>query len=259
MAFLLIGLLLWLRPLKLLPWTSHFKSRRMGLFVVAFSSLFPLGYTFATQPVLYDGLRHFLFVLPPLAILAGVGLARALEALSKRGLYVALVALALVFAAQIWQSARLYPYTYIWFNAWVGGLPGAYEHWETDYWGLSYREAVETLEAYVSQQYAGAAVPPLVIAVSPGSAPWHIEPFLPEGWEVAFRKDALQRAHFCLSYTRMQEHLLIQSQAPQAVLVGAVQREGVPLNIIWQLRPLPNPMSQAAEYVPTLPKTTKAP
>jgi hypothetical protein len=40
-----------------------------------------------------------------------------------------------------YQLFKLHPYEYIYFNELVGYLPGAYNQFETDYWGASYLEA----------------------------------------------------------------------------------------------------------------------
>ena len=50
-----------------------------ALLLVLLAAWFPLAYAMATAPQLYDAERHFLFVLPPLAILAGLGCARLLH------------------------------------------------------------------------------------------------------------------------------------------------------------------------------------
>ena len=52
--------------------------RTLGLVTVTSAALLPLAYAMLARPTAYNVLRHFIFVLPPLAILAGVGLDRAL-------------------------------------------------------------------------------------------------------------------------------------------------------------------------------------
>lgn len=135
-------------------------ARRLGalvaveqpLLIVAFAALFPLGYTIATRPVEYDEIRHFLFVLPLLALLA----ARAVVALAARlrrwpAAQVAgggLLLLALLATAR--EMVALHPYQYIYFNRLFGqGAGVASQRFETDYWGLSLREGVAWLVANV--------------------------------------------------------------------------------------------------------------
>lgn len=123
------------------------RALRVGLVVVAAG--LPLGYVSLHGAVDYDGIRHFLFVVPPLVLLAALGLEAALSRLGSplaRGL---LAALALAPAALVVADmARLHPYQYIFFNRSIaGGLPGAHGRYDTEYWGASYKEGVEWVVA----------------------------------------------------------------------------------------------------------------
>ena len=46
--------------------------RRAALLVMALAALLPLALTIVLRPAMYNGIRHFLFVLPPLAVLGGI-------------------------------------------------------------------------------------------------------------------------------------------------------------------------------------------
>ena len=118
---------------------------QMGM--VVFAVVFPLAYTAVTTPTIYDGIRHFLFVLPPLAVVAGVGLAALIRGSSPKWLRVSVVGLVVLsMAATAVTMVRLHPYQYVYFNPVVaGGLDDASERFETEYWGASYKEAVEWL------------------------------------------------------------------------------------------------------------------
>jgi len=111
------------------------------------------------RAVMYDGMRHFLFVVPFLAVLAGWGLAASvgeLEALGRRRDVLTLLraAIALVpvgagllsIALTLADLRDLHPYEYVYFNRLVaGGEEAASSLFETDYWGLSYKEGLEWL------------------------------------------------------------------------------------------------------------------
>jgi hypothetical protein len=60
----------------------------------------------------------------------------------ERAAYAALAAMVLVIAVKM---VELHPYNLVYFNRLVGGLPGAKGRYETDYWGFSYKEALEHL------------------------------------------------------------------------------------------------------------------
>ena len=48
----------------------------LSIAIVTLSVIFPLGVAILLRSSVYDGIRHFLFVLPSLAVLAGVGFSR---------------------------------------------------------------------------------------------------------------------------------------------------------------------------------------
>ncbi len=120
--------------------------RRIGLGAVAASVLLPLAITLSGAVSQFGSLRHFLFVLPPLAVLFGDGFASALSrcsAAARLGLVVAGAGLA---ALGLWDAARLHPYEYLYFNRSVaGGLSLAARRYETDYLGLSHKAGVAWL------------------------------------------------------------------------------------------------------------------
>lgn len=107
-----------------------------------------LGCYFWLHPSLYDGMRHFLFLLPIMACLAALG---AIELLGQRSLSPAMKVLGALALCNMGTTAvemiRLHPYEYVHYNELAGGLKGAYGRYETDYWVASMGEAVEWLKA----------------------------------------------------------------------------------------------------------------
>lgn len=89
------------------------------------------------RSALYDNFRQILFILPPIFWMAGV----AIEKVKKPALQIALIALAVL--PGIADGIRLHPYEYIYYNRFIGGVNGAQNNFELDYWGTSYREAAE--------------------------------------------------------------------------------------------------------------------
>ena len=95
----------------------------------------------------YDGIRHVLDALPPLAVVAAAGIETMLAAAASRlapRLRPAVWALGLAVAAApgVVAIVRLHPYQVAYYNALVGGLPGAAGRFETEYSGVAYREAL---------------------------------------------------------------------------------------------------------------------
>jgi 4-amino-4-deoxy-L-arabinose transferase-like glycosyltransferase len=101
----------------------------------------PLGWVVLARPNLYDGIRHFLFLLPALALACGLATAWIVGQAPARLKWAATIGLTIVVASPLIGSVRLHPYQSSYFNVFVGGLPGAAENYDVDYWASSYREA----------------------------------------------------------------------------------------------------------------------
>jgi hypothetical protein len=128
--------------------------RMLGLFLLGFSILFPIAYAIAVKAVLFDGMRHFIFTLPSIAIAAALVADLALRRLAdfpfRRAVY---GALALYGLAHITVMVALHPDQYVYYNGFVGGVEGAERRFKLDYWANSFAEAVRGLENYLRQQY----------------------------------------------------------------------------------------------------------
>ncbi|MEM1367482.1 MAG: hypothetical protein AAGG02_05570, partial [Cyanobacteria bacterium P01_H01_bin.15] len=97
---------------------------------------------------IYSGGRQFLFVLPAIAVFAVLGLAAIWSLLpNKFGKRAFLSGVVIVYLAVAMDMMHLHPYEYVFFNRLARG--GEIENkFETDYWGVSVREAIE----WVNQQ-----------------------------------------------------------------------------------------------------------
>jgi len=122
------------------PWDDP--SQALLLVVAAFVGPI-LGWTL-TRTNIYDGMRQFLFVLPPMAILFGVGCARLVQqGQSPQTRVGAAVFLASLTLWNLGDLVRLHPYQHTFHNAFVGGVAGADDRYDLDYWRASYKEAIE--------------------------------------------------------------------------------------------------------------------
>jgi len=98
------------------------RSRRILLvWVAAFA---PVGFLVIQHATLYDGVRHTLFVIPMLALLAGWAFARLLPSVPRARVAIAIVS-ALYVVAVVIDLARLHPLEYVAMNAFAGGTSGA--------------------------------------------------------------------------------------------------------------------------------------
>jgi hypothetical protein len=124
--------------------------QRAALLLLAIAATLPVAIAVATRPAMYNGIRHFVFVTPPLAALGGFAAAQLFEWLGRRGrsaVAAGALVLACGFVLPIVAFWRLHPYEYTHFNHIAGGVAGADKRYMRDYWGLSFRQAGEALRA----------------------------------------------------------------------------------------------------------------
>jgi hypothetical protein len=123
-------------------------AKRASLALLVAAALLPIILTVVTRPVLYNGIRHFLFVVPPMAVLAGVATAYLFEKLNEYRRVAAVAgaaAFSLAVGISIVDMVRIHPYQYALFNQVAGGVRGASDRYMLDYWALGFKEASETL------------------------------------------------------------------------------------------------------------------
>jgi hypothetical protein len=109
-------------------------------------------YVLIRKPAMYDGIRHFLFILPPVFIFSGFTFEYFLDFITSHTfsnwLYAGAVGLILL--PGILGILRLHPYEYTYYNSFIGGTRGAFRNYETDFWLTCYKEAVQDLNSSVS-------------------------------------------------------------------------------------------------------------
>jgi glycosyltransferase involved in cell wall biosynthesis/tetratricopeptide (TPR) repeat protein len=110
-----------------------------------FTCVFPVAYAIYKKSSLYDGWRHFLFVYPPLVIIASIGWT-ALINMKQKAIGIAVI---LIIAAGLIPPARFalawHPYESLYYNEIAGGLKGMYGKYETDYYMLGIKDATAWL------------------------------------------------------------------------------------------------------------------
>jgi hypothetical protein len=154
---------------------------RAALLATVLAATLPIFITVAARPAMYNGIRQFVFTLPPLAAFGGLAAACVLRWLERYG-RAALAAGALIaiggIAAPVGAMTRLHPYEYTYFNRFAGGAAGARPHYMLDYWGLSLTQAARQLRAVIAEQHLEPANgtwtvavcgphPPVAVALGP--------------------------------------------------------------------------------------------
>ncbi len=121
------------------------------LLLVAWFAL-PVLYVVVGRPPMYDGMRHFLFILPPIFVLAAFAFDMVMRR-ARTPILKVLAASAVVIGLLpgVIGIVRLHPYEYTYYNSFVGGTAGAFRNYETDYWLTCYKEAVQTFNGLERQ------------------------------------------------------------------------------------------------------------
>src|SRR5262249_14940391 len=193
-------------------------SGRRATLVVCAAVVLPLGFLIVQRATVYDGVRHVLFVIPMLAVLAGAGLT-ALLPLFGRAPVVAATAAGAYAARLIVTLAVLHPLEYIAMNALAGGTRGAYGRFELDYWSAAATEALRRLESRLdhdpSQQLA--ETPPSIVICIPWRE-WAVQPMLRRPWLIETDPD---KADFIIATERSR-----CAGDKDVVLIDEVQRFG---------------------------------
>ena len=210
---------------------------RRDIALVSLTVIFPLLCQVICHGPAFTGMRHFLFVIPALAALAGIGLDAALTALATRGRAVASGALALVTACFVWNAVtlvRLHPYEYLFYNKVVGGLEGASRRYDLDYWFGSMPEALGQLEAYLRNTTpvdAGRPSPVYSVAVCGERLEFEKSVTLPQlRWDF---KPEWSQSEFFIAPT----HMNCDSDLDGKV-IGTVERLGVVIAYVKDRRAL---------------------
>lgn len=133
-----------------------------AVLVVGVAAFGPIAVLILKGSTLYDGIRHVLFVIPMLAIVAARGLTSLLPFL--RRLPIVSVALGGAYTAAIGATlVILHPLEYIAMNSLAGGVAGAYGRFDLDYWSMAVPEALRRLEHRIDAEGRFAGNPPRVL------------------------------------------------------------------------------------------------
>ncbi len=203
--------------------------------LVAFAAFFPLICEVIVDGPAFTGIRHFFFTVPPIAVLAGIGLNGLLYRLENlHRLAAAAAAVAIVFGLG-WNAStlyRLHPDEYLFYNPLVGGLAGASRNYATDYWVNMMPEAVSDLEHYLDRTEGKArGRRHYLVAVC--------------SERVQFEKEADSR----LQWTRDVDHAdffiapthMNCDRARKGKIIATVERLGVVIGVVKDRRPITHP------------------
>ena len=129
--------------------------RKTIMLMLTLAATLPLVIAMVKRPALYNGIRHFIFVIPPMAVLAGVAFARGMDWLGENRRAwqpAALAVFAFGLLLPLSEMIRLHPYQYTHFNHIAGTVRTADNLFMLDYWGLSLKQASDGLREQLAER-----------------------------------------------------------------------------------------------------------
>jgi hypothetical protein len=107
--------------------------------------LFPILYVVGTHATLYDGVRHLLFVLPPIAILSASGWLAAYQTAPRTAGRIVIALLLVGVVEPIAFQWHNHPNQTAYIQPLAGGPRAAYARYDLDYWGNCILEALDRI------------------------------------------------------------------------------------------------------------------
>jgi hypothetical protein len=193
------------------------------------AAILPIAAIILQHSTLYDGIRHVLFVIPMLAVIAGSGFLRLAPLLRRFPMTTATVAGAYVGHAVL-AFVLLHPLQYAAFNVFAGGVIGAYGRFEQDYWSLAVLPALRRLEEQLDRDDPGRfAINPPSIKLCIGFHEELVAPMFGRPWRL---EDEASKADFIIESERWRcaKHLPV-------ILVDELKRFGLPFARVLARQP----------------------
>jgi len=196
-------------------------ARSRCILLVWVAALAPVGFLVIRHATLYDGVRHTLFVIPMLALLAGWAFVRLLRLLPRTRIAIAMVA-AVYVPGLVIDLARLHPLEYVAMNAFAGGTSGACGRFELDYWGAAATEALHRLEHRLDSAETSTPNPPGILICIPYREQM-VGPMLPRHWHLALDS---KQADFVIETARSR----CAEENADLMLIDEIVRDGCPFS-----------------------------
>ncbi|HSB09689.1 MAG TPA: glycosyltransferase family 39 protein [Blastocatellia bacterium] len=216
--------------LKLKDDPAHLE-KLINVLMLIGAAVLPITTAILLRSPLYDAQRHFLFTIPPLAIVAAISFASLLKArvhlLAKAGVS-AMIAISA--GLTVVDMVQLHPYEYVYFNRLIaGGLKAASQEFDTDYWGSSYKEGADwVIDNYLLNT-------PERIRIATCSSDFLTKHYFNRSEQLVKRfepVDTHEDPSLLLATTRYQCH---ERKWAKGKVLHIVERQGVPLLYVIEL------------------------
>jgi hypothetical protein len=130
-------------------------TKRATILIVVLAATVPVVIACLTRPAMYNGIRHFVFLVPPFAVLGGAAGAWVIARSALTSRAAAAIAAAIIAGGILLPTVdmiRLHPYEYTHFNKIAGGVRAADERYMLDYWGLAFKQAADGLREKLAER-----------------------------------------------------------------------------------------------------------
>ncbi len=203
---------------------TNFRDRRSFLLPLVWFYV-PLFAWMVLQPNTFDNFRHFLFIIPPIFILAALGFS-GFAGYVRHKRVLALLSLALLLPGFL-SNVVLHPYPYVYYNGLVGWTPNIYDRYEGDYWGTSFCAAGRYLDAQAGSHTR--------IFVTDENLGWLLQRCTTRSPQLVYRQD--------VSPGKMPDYAVILARwgnerdiYPQMSLIHTIQIGNTPLVVIREAK-----------------------
>lgn len=236
--FLLIGLAL----TAMLIFIKEVRREHPYLWMILFAAIFPIAYIVYKHSVLYDGIRHVLFVIPPVVVCTAVSIHYlVMRYQHQQALKWSIIGgTALLAALPARFMLANHPNQYVYFNELTGGLKGAYGHYETDYYMNSVKQAYKWLLKHDPRVQNG---------IAPGDSLFLVTNTLEPVLEAYMRADRprlkadysrfyeknQQNWDYAIYYSRFLDREQLQNgYFPNGKAIHVIEADGVPLCAVYK-------------------------
>lgn len=112
-------------------------------FFFLFAAIFPVFWVIYQHSNLYGGIRHLLFVMPPMVVLAARFWSEIIHWMKCYWKVAGIVIFLGLLSLPVVHMVKNHPNDYVYFNEFKGGLKGAYGDYETDYYFNSLKRSTD--------------------------------------------------------------------------------------------------------------------
>ena len=194
-----------------------------SLGILLFYFVFMLGYVLTIRPPMYDGFRHFLFILPPVFVIAGFAFEYFFAWAQNIWLRASFLLIIALFG--LIGIAKLHPYEYTYYNSIVSGTSGAEGTFETDYWLTCYKEAAEAFSKFAPEGE-------ILIVYREAR---NVSYYAAENIElIEIRDTSLETGDYLLLGARLDEVHTVKKHSPNIIEIG---RDGATFCAIREIAP----------------------